>query len=42
MSERDNAGLASAVLLFALTFASAIVPPPFGSPKLAFFGAFVL
>ncbi len=42
MSQRDNAGLASAVLLFALTFASSIVPPPLGSPKLAFFGAFAL
>ncbi len=34
-----NAALVSAVLLFAFAFASSLVPPPFGAPKLAFFAA---
>ncbi len=40
--EKDPAALASALLLFALAFGSALVPAPFGAPKLAFFAAFVI
>lgn len=42
MPERDNASLASVALLFALSFGSTLVPPPFGAPKLAFFAAIAL
>jgi len=41
-TERDNAALASALLLFALAVGSAAVPPPFGAPKLTFFAAMLV